>query len=68
MKLKNATVRMDRYKGGGQMGKLNSKEREKIKDLIIKVQEGFDEYAETLESDEAFNDAMNDLIDYVMEL
>ena len=50
------------------MGKLNSKEREMIKDLIIRVQEGFDEYAETLESDEAFNDAMNELIDYVMEL
>lgn len=47
---------------------LTVKEKEKIKKLIIEVQEGFEKFAETLESDDDYNDAINNLIDYVMEL
>ena len=50
------------------MGKLSDEEKMNIKERIIKVQEGFEEFAETLEDDAAFDNAINELIDYVMEL
>ena len=45
---------------------LTAKEKEKVKELIINVQEGFDTFAETLENEDDFNKAMNELIDYLM--
>ena len=47
---------------------LTTKEKEKIKELILEVQEGFEKFAETLENEDDYNDAINNLIDYVMEL
>ena len=45
---------------------LTAKEKEKVKELIINVQEGFDTFAATLENEDDFNKAMNELIDYLI--
>lgn len=46
---------------------LTEKEKVEVKELIIEVQEGFDTFAATLENEDNFNKAMNNLINYLFE-